>query len=286
MLTLFNFLFMIIKKLFKECIMSNLSIGVFDSGSGGLSTCQALIKKFPSENIIYFGDLLYMPYGEKSNEFLVKRIKQILKLFATLNCKLIVIACNTASTVILNNPELRESVDIPVVDVVTSNVNFLTQNVPEDANLTILSTQATFNSETYPKLLKEHFSNIFPMPMPNWASNIEEYGYKSPEISKIIAKDIENIPKLPSHYVFLACTHYYFLMPLLKKLMPKTKFIDSSTLVINDIKKILTENNMAVLNNPNPLYTIMTSDFQSTFTSLAQMTFGHSKIELIFNDKI
>ncbi|WP_274620372.1 glutamate racemase [Colwellia maritima] len=91
------------------------SIGIFDSGVGGLSIAEAINELLPEENLVYFADIEFSPYGNKSTEIIEKRSKEIVKFLISQNCKLVVVACNTATVNSISN--LRAETSIPIIGV-------------------------------------------------------------------------------------------------------------------------------------------------------------------------
>ena len=91
-------------------------VGVFDSGVGGLTVAREIIRQLPNEKIVYFGDTARVPYGNKSKENVIKYSRQIIRFLMSKNVKAIVVACNTASAIALE--EIRPEIDIPIIGVV------------------------------------------------------------------------------------------------------------------------------------------------------------------------
>ena len=94
----------------------NNPIGVFDSGVGGLTVVSEIMRQLPGENLVYFGDTARVPYGSKSKKTVLKYSKQIVRFLKTKNVKAIVVACNTASALALD--EIAQELDIPIIGVV------------------------------------------------------------------------------------------------------------------------------------------------------------------------
>ena len=101
-------------------------IGIFDSGIGGLTVANAIQKKLPKENIIYFGDTKHLPYGEKSPDAIIRFSKKITSFLLNNKCKIIIIACNTASSVAYEVVK-KSAQNIPVVNVIDPVINSLTE---------------------------------------------------------------------------------------------------------------------------------------------------------------
>ncbi len=96
--------------------MDERPIGVFDSGVGGLTVAREIMRQLPSEHMIYFGDTARVPYGNKSKETIIKYSRQIVRFLMTKNVKAIVVACNTATALALQ--ELQQENEIPIIGVI------------------------------------------------------------------------------------------------------------------------------------------------------------------------
>ena len=132
--------------------LNNNPIGMFDSGLGGLTVLKELVKILPSENIIYFGDTARVPYGTKSENAVRNFSRQITKFLIGHNVKLILVACNTASALALNDIK-KIAKEIPVIGVIKSGVRAA---VSETVNkkIGIIGTPATIKSESYQNAVK------------------------------------------------------------------------------------------------------------------------------------
>ena len=123
--------------------LRNLPIGVFDSGVGGLTVAREIFRNLPNEKIIYFGDTARVLYGNKSKETIIRYSRQISKFLLSQNVKAIVIACNTASALALN--ELKEEVDVPVIGVVEPGARAAAA-ATKNGRIGVIGTEGTINS--------------------------------------------------------------------------------------------------------------------------------------------
>lgn len=219
-------------------------IGVFDSGVGGLSILNELVKELPYEDFYYYGDSLNNPYGEKSDEELLKITSNIVEKLINKNCKLIVIACNTATTRCMK--KLRE---------IYSNVIFV-GTVPaikvacdkRFKNTLVMATPATIESERTYELIrdnKRYDQNIYLLPCPGLAMAIEEKNKE--KIKRILQNDFKDYKDKEIDAIVLGCTHYPFIRKEILEEMPNTVLIDGSLGVSKEVKKQLEEHGL--LNN-------------------------------------
>lgn len=219
-------------------------IGVFDSGVGGLSILNELVKELPYEDFYYYGDSLNNPYGEKSDEELLKITSNIVEKLINKNCKLIVIACNTATTRCMK--KLRE---------IYSNVIFV-GTVPaikvacdkRFKNTLVMATPATIESERTYELIrdnKRYDQNIYLLPCPGLAKAIEQKNKE--KIKRILQNDFKDYKDKEIDAIVLGCTHYPFIKEEILEEMPNTVLIDGSLGVSKEVKKQLEEH--GILNN-------------------------------------
>lgn len=184
----------------------NLTIAIVDSGVGGVSVLRQLINKYNAGNYIYFADNLNMPYGNKSSEWLKRRIKNIVDwLFSYYKVDLVIIACNTASTVTENTP------------------NVITMTF--DDNYTYLAT----------KLTKKNLPNLDIVEDNSLAKAIEMNILDKKKLKQVIQKHIKRYSLQKYPCLVLGCTHYELVISDFQKLCPSTRFINNSTFVIDNI---------------------------------------------------
>lgn len=216
-------------------------IGVFDSGVGGLSILNELLKELPYEDFYYYGDSLNNPYGEKSDEELLKITSNIVEKLINKNCKLIVIACNTATTRCMK--KLRE---------IYSNVIFV-GTVPaikvacdkRFKNTLVMATPATIESERTYELIrdnKRYDQNIYLLPCPGLAKAIEQNDKE--KIKRILQNDFKDYKDKEIDAIVLGCTHYPFIREEILEEMPNTVLIDGSIGVSKEVKRQLEEHGL------------------------------------------
>lgn len=216
-------------------------IGVFDSGVGGLSILNELLKELPYEDFYYYGDSLNNPYGEKSDEELLKITSNIVEKLINKNCKLIVIACNTATTRCMK--KLRK---------IYSNVIFV-GTVPaikvacdkRFKNTLVMATPATIESERTYELIrdnKRYDQNIYLLPCPGLANAIEQNDKE--KIKRILQNDFKDYKDKEIDAIVLGCTHYPFIKEEILEEMPNTVLIDGSIGVSKEVKRQLEEHGL------------------------------------------
>jgi glutamate racemase len=257
---------------------NDLPIGIFDSGIGGLTVANAIKKMLPKESLLYFGDTKHLPYGEKSEETIRHYSQQITQFLLSKKCKMIVIACNTASSVAY---EVVKSlaVDIPVVNVIDPVVNHLAKTKGLQ-NIGIIGTKGTVNADVYPKKIKQKIKQckVQSLATPLLAPMIEE-GFFNDKISQTIIENYLNHQNLTGiNKLILACTHYPLIHELIRDFYNNDiEIIDSASQVAKYVKDTLAEKNM--LSNSKPAYSFYVSDYTDSFEKSAQYFF-HEDLHL------
>lgn len=225
--------------------MKNNPIGIFDSGIGGLTVANAIKEVLPYENIIYFGDTEHLPYGEKSAESIQYFSKKIINFLVEKKCKTIVIACNSASSVV--NKNILQSVkNIKVYNVIDPVVNEVVK-ICSNYNIGVIGTKATIGSGIYVNKIKEMCSSatVSSLATPLLAPMIEE-GFINEEISnKIVANYLSDDSLKNIDHLILACTHYPLIQNEINRYYKgKVNVIDSAKIVADYIAISLREENL------------------------------------------
>ncbi|WP_111706277.1 glutamate racemase [Lutibacter citreus] len=218
--------------------MNNLPIGLFDSGIGGTSIWKEVIKLLPNENTIYLADSKNAPYGEKSSdEILALSIKNT-ELLITKGCKLIIIACNTATTNAIEY--LRKNYNIPFIGIEPAIKPAAL--LSKTGAIGVLATKGTLTSKLFEKTTKEYANNITHIEQDGegLVSLIEQGKLNSPEIKQLLEIYIKPMLTYNIDHLVLGCTHYPYLIPQIKNIVgDKVKIIDSGEAVAKQTKAIL-----------------------------------------------
>lgn len=210
-------------------------IGIFDSGIGGLTTVRALIDTLPGHDLIYFGDTARTPYGSKSHETVIRYAIENTEFLMERGAQVIVIACNTASSVATQ--VLKEKYRVPVFEVITPAVETAIAQSTR-GQIGVIGTRGTINSGIYERLIKEQLpnANVFSNPCPLLVPLVEEGWFDRPETKMIVKKYLHPLKVRQVDSLILGCTHY----PLLKKIIQdkigkRVRVIDSSVAVADKI---------------------------------------------------
>ena len=217
----------------------NNPIGLFDSGIGGTSIWKEIHTLLPNENTIYLADSKNAPYGEKTKEEIIHLSIKNTEFLLNQNCKIIVVACNTATTNAIK--ELREKYTIPFIGIEPAIKPAALHS--QTQKIGILATKGTLNSDLFYKSV-EQFKNI---------QIIEQIGFglvqliENGKINSVEMKELLNQylnPMIESNidYLVLGCSHYPYLIPQIKSIIPNTiKIIDSGEAVAKQTKAVLLE---------------------------------------------
>lgn len=249
-------------------------IGIFDSGIGGLTVAQALVKELPKENIIYFGDTAHLPYGDKSAATIQAFSIKITHMLLQQKCKLIMIACNSASTAAFELIKEYVASKAIVMNVVDPVISFLREKYSHK-HIGLIGTRQTVNSNVYKKKIDDLNRNIRLTSYPTnlLASAIEEFGNNGVTdslveeyLSKASLKEIDAL--------LLACTHY----PVVKEKISaffqhKIEIIDSSEIVAKAVKNRLEEENLLNIEGEGKK-SFYVSDYTESFANGTKIFFS------------
>jgi len=221
--------------------MNDQPIGVFDSGLGGLTVVHALQKYLPNETIIYFGDTARVPYGTKTSQTVLQFAEQDCHFLLRFDPKLVIVACNTASALALEELELR--IPIPVLGVVAPGAAEAIHQA-NGRGIAVLATESTVASEAYPRAIHRLSSStpVTQQRCPSLVSLIEEgRPHDDPIIHMLLSEYLEGVRPLDPAVVLLGCTHYPLVARAISELMPRAKVVDSAEATARTARQRLTD---------------------------------------------
>ena len=259
---------------------SSLPIGIFDSGIGGLTVANAIRKILPNEQIIYFGDTAHMPYGDKSPEAVKFYSLKIAKFLLDKKCKVIIIACNTASAHAFHELVHFLGDQVPIINVIDPVVDLMVQK-GNAQKIGVIGTKSTIRSDIYARKFKaaDHEIQVSSLATPLLAPMIEE-GFFNNNISKTVINSYLSSSKLKKiNSLILACTHY----PLIKEEISAfykgtVNIINTAEIVALHVKDRLSE--LKLLNvGPAKKHQFFVSDYTPSFEKSTRLFFG-KKINL------
>jgi glutamate racemase len=264
----------------KSKISSSNPIGIFDSGIGGLTVANAIQKVLPNESLIYFGDTAHLPYGDKSPDSIKYYAIRICQFLMERNCKMIVIACNTASSLAYETVKDFVNGKIPVLNVIDPVVDFVV-NGKKVNKVGVIGTKGTIKSDIYAKKIRGKNKNIevSSLATPLLAPMIEE-GFFNNRISRTIIGSYLSSRKLVKiDSLILACTHYPLIRPEVEEFYRnKINIIDTAGVVAESVKTVLNEKNL-LSKSKKPIHHFYVSDFTKSFEESTRYFF-RNKIHL------
>lgn len=221
----------------------NRPIAFFDSGVGGLTVFAKVKKLLPNENYLYFGDTKNMPYGEKSEQQLIEFADRIFKFFEKQNAKAVVMACNTTSAITYE--KLKDNYNFKIYPIIQTVCSTLA-GLDGVKSLGVIATPATINSHAYSKGIAKYNKDmkVYELAAPNWVRIVEEHRIHQPQSIEQIKEILEVMKENNPDKIVLACTHYPYLLGVLKKFLPEDKYIDPAIFFAQSIKNDLEKNNL------------------------------------------
>jgi len=246
-------------------------IGVFDSGIGGLTVANAINSHLPNEEIIYFGDTAHLPYGDKSADAIRYYCLKIVKFLLERDCKMIVIACNSASSAAYNilvdffpGEAIFVNVVDPLVDAVVNK---------EYKKVGIIATKATIRSDVYQRKLREQDPSlkVAALATPLLAPMIEE-GYFHNRVSQVVIENyLSNEGFEDIEALLLACTHYPLIRTDIEAFFDKgVEVLDSTLFTVKDIENKLRKRNLLNDEKSKP-HQFYVSDYTHSFEETTRL---------------
>ena len=238
--------------------MNNAPIGIFDSGLGGLSVWKQVVRLLPDESIIYYADSGNCPYGYRSEEEVTQLSEQIVQFLIKKNCKLIIIACNTATAAAVSY--LRKKYDIPFVGIepALKPASLATTT----GQIGVLATKGTFRGKHYLETRKRHawYVDVHVQVGDGLVEIVEKGHIETHEARLLLENYLGPMLEKNVDQLVLGCTHYPFLIPLIKEIVDgRMKIIDPSPAVAKQAKVILEEQNLLASSENNSTFSFYTT---------------------------
>lgn len=229
-------------------------IGILDSGIGGLSVLNEIRQTLPNESIVYFGDTAWCPYGARDADEIQRRVFAITDFLLSKDCKLIVIACNSATIAAVE--ALRSSYPVPFVGM-EPGIKPATANTRTGV-VGVLATEASLAGEKFHRLINDHGEGvtIITRPCPNFVKLVEDGDLNSPRARAIVEEEVMPLIRAKADVLVLGCSHYPFLRPLIEEIAgPKVTVMDTGLAVAHRVNHFIAGD----LTGAQPSYDIFTS---------------------------
>lgn len=251
------------------------SIGIFDSGVGGLTVLNSIRSLLPNENIIYIGDNLHCPYGNKTKEELYLYASEIIEYFISCNVKLIILACNTTSANVLTKLQ-KKYTTVKIIGVIDATVDdFINRKVNRTL---VIATQGTIDSNKYNDTIKAINSDavIYSLATPKLVPLVESGVYKEGIYDVLHEYLDEYNGKIDS--IILGCTHYPILKEQIKRVLPNIEYISSSEAIGDVVYTYLKDYHL--LNNQKGSIEIFTTGDKEEFKYSSSGFFDYTGLEV------
>ncbi len=238
--------------------MNNHPIGIFDSGVGGTSIWKEINALLPNEDTIYLADSKNAPYGEKPKDEIVQLSIKNTKLLLDKGCKLIVVACNTATTNAIYY--LRNYYDVPFIGIEPAIKPAALQS--QSKTVGVLATKGTLSSSLFHSTAENHANGIKIIEQvgTGLVPLIEAGKVNSPETKSLLIRYLKPMLGAGIDYLVLGCTHYPYLIPVLEKLLPNNvKIIDSGEAVARQTKAVLSQSDLLTSSNEKGKHQFITN---------------------------
>lgn len=246
--------------------MNNNPIGLFDSGVGGTSIWKEVLKLLPNENTIYLADSANAPYGEKDKQTIINLCIKNTEFLLSKNCKLIIVACNTATTNAIDY--LRANYEVPFIGIepaIKPAALFSKTNA-----IGILATKGTLTSALFEKTAQTYTQNINTIKQngEGLVSLVEKGDLNSKEVTKLLERYLNPMLEQNIDHLVLGCTHYPYLIPAIKKIVGNdVKIIDSGEAVARQTKAILDSKNL-LGHHTSPKHLLITNKDKAVLETL------------------
>lgn len=224
--------------------MDKRPIGIFDSGVGGLTVAEKVLSLLPDERIVYLGDTARVPYGNKSRETVTRFSKEIVNFLLSLEVKLVIVACNTASS--LSLAALKRTCPVPVLGVIKPGVREALKK-SRTKRIGVIGTAATVSSNVYKDEIAsiDKSCRVIQKACPLFVPLVENTWLGGDITGKIVKKYLQPMLKSKIDTLILGCTHYPLLMSAIRKVTGSgVALIDSSTEVAKYARSLLEKENL------------------------------------------
>ena len=255
-------------------------IGVFDSGIGGLTVVKRIAASLPEENIIYFGDTARVPYGSKSNATVIEYSIEDAKFLMQKNVKAIVVACNTASSIAME--ELKKKFDVPIIGMIEPGAQTAIKST-KNKKVGVIGTRATISNKAYSNKIKELNPEIevFETACPLFVPLAEEGWIDHKATYEIAEEYLKDLRKKKIDTLVLGCTHYHILAEVIQQVIGKNvQLVDSGIVAAEMIRNELDRTNLHTNSYAIGNQELYVSDIPTKFREVAEIFLGKPVIDV------
>ena len=245
----------------------NFPVGVFDSGIGGLTVWKDLVANLPNESVIYYADSVNCPYGPRKQEEIIKLASKVVDFLISENCKIIIVACNTATAAAIDF--LRSKYSVPFIGmepaVKPAALNSKTKSIA------VLATEGTFNGKLYAETSRKYAKDVvLNIKVGDKLVDIVEKGLiNDPSTKSHIAALVKPLIDVNIDHLVLGCTHFPFLTEVLTEVLPPNiTIIDPAPAVVQQTKRVLEMHDLTKKERINPEYRFYSSGNSHTLINM------------------
>ncbi len=210
-----------------------LTIGIRDSGVGGLTVARRVLERFPDANLLYFADTAHVPYGDKTPQQVRHYALSISRFLITQGAQMLVFACNTTSALALDTA--RQCFDVPIFGVIRPGARVAARL--SSGKVGVLATSATVQSGVYTRVLREYRADlqVEEVGCPAFVPLVEAQQTGGIEALEACKHYLAPLRRMGADTVVLGCTHYPLLLPALRQVAPEIRFIDPAAAVAQEV---------------------------------------------------
>ncbi|MEQ1674530.1 MAG: glutamate racemase [Candidatus Nitrotoga sp.] len=223
------------------------AIGVFDSGVGGLSVLREIRRALPNEDLFYVADTRHAPYGDRQDEFIKDRAATIVQFLLSQQVKAIVVACNTATAVAIQNLRSRFNITLVAIEPAVKPATEITRS----GVIGVLATRQTLESERFSALVEKHGGGveILLQACPGLVEQVEAAQLDGRETHALVARYVSPLLARGADTLVLGCTHYPFLNSIIKNIAgPAVTLIDPAAAVARELSRRLASEQLLTQN--------------------------------------
>ena len=259
--------------------MEQRPIGFFDSGLGGISVLAEALRFLPAENFVYYGDHLHVPYGDKSPEEVCRLTRQAVDKLLALNCKAIVLACNSATSVAA--AILRQELTVPVVGIEPALKP--ASELEGSGDVLVMATHMTLSQPKFQQLMQRYGRDAIPVPCSGLMEYVEAGELSGDPLMNHLSALLSPYLFRPVKAVVLGCTHYAFLRNAIRSFVgPNIPLIDGNRGTAMQLKRVLKQKELLSQDEIHQGTAIFLTSAMNQNETIAQM---EKMLQLAFQEK-
>lgn len=250
-------------------MFDNRPIGVLDSGVGGLTVTKELQRLLPNESIYYFGDNANVPYGNKSEEEIYKLTKNMVDFLIEKDVKLILVACNTISTII---DKYFQDYELPIIGIIKPAVDYVINT--DIKEIGVIATKFTIETGVYERLIKKANEDVKVVSegSPNLSAMIDSADYSSEELQSLVDLHMDSIlEKCNLKDIVLGCTHYPIAINEFQAKAPNVKFINPAYEQVRYAEELMLVNDSRAKADQKSIFKIFTSGKKEVYKKMIDL---------------